>query len=221
MFSLADRRLYGIVDLGYVEPHVEAVTRATKNLLEGGIDILQLRAKVVDEDTILELGRIMLPLTRAAGVPLIINDFPHITAELDADGVHLGQDDGDVATARDVIGEDKIVGRSTNSRVQAIAAKAEGADYIGFGPIFATPTKPGRSAIGSQDIADVHRQLGDHFPIYCIGGIKNDNAATLVAAGARRLVIVSGLLLADDIPAYIGEIKHLLPSIFQPQSPDT
>ncbi len=213
MVSFAGRRLYGIVDLGYVEPHAEAVTRATQALLEGGIDILQLRAKNADEGTILELGRIMLPLTRAAHVPLIINDFPHLAGALDADGVHLGQDDGALEAARDIIGRDKVVGRSTHSPEQAIAALAEGADYIGFGPIFATPTKPGRPAIGSQDIAEVHRQLGDQFPIYCIGGIKDDNAAALVAAGARRLVIVSGLLLANDVTAYIDGVKNLLPSI--------
>ncbi len=213
MVSFADRRLYGIVDLGYVETSLEAVIKATNRLLDGGIDILQLRAKDAGESTILELGRAMLPLTRAAQVPLIINDFAHLAAELDADGVHLGQDDGDLESARNIIGRDKIVGRSTHSPDQAIAAQAEGADYIGFGPIFATPTKPGRAAIGSQDIADVHRRLGEQFPIYCIGGIKDDNAAALVAAGARRLVIVSGLLLANDIPDYIDGVKNLLPSI--------
>jgi len=212
MVSLADRRLYGIVDLGYVEPKAETVAETTRALLEGGIDILQLRAKNAAESTVLELGRIMLPLTRAAKVPLIINDFPHLAAELDADGVHLGQNDGDLKIARNIIGPDKIVGRSTHSPDQALCALAEGADYIGFGPIFATPTKPGRPAIGSQDIAGVHRQLGGSFPIYCIGGIKDDNAAALVDAGARRLVIVSGLLLSADIPAYIAAVKSLLPS---------
>ena len=197
MVSFADRRLYGIVDLGYVETSLEAVIKATNRLLDGGIDILQLRAKDAGESTILELGRAMLPLTRAAQVPLIINDFAHLAAELDADGVHLGQDDGDLESARNIIGRVKIVGRSTQSPDQAIA----------------TPTKPGRAAIGSQDIADVHRRLGEQFPIYCIGGIKDDNAAALVAAGARRLVIVSGLLLANDIPDYIDGVKNLLPSI--------
>jgi len=210
MVSFADRRLYGIVDLGYVEDELEAVIQVTQSLLSGGIDILQLRAKKANEDTILQFGRAMLPLTRAAKVPLIINDFPEIAAELDADGVHLGQDDGDIVAARAIIGSDKIVGRSTHSPGQAIAAKAEGADYIGFGPIFATPTKPGRAAIGSRDIADVHDRLGDQFPIYCIGGIKDDNAAALVAAGARRLVIVSGLLLADDATSYINGVKATL-----------
>ena len=208
--QLRERRLYGIVDLGYVAPAVEAVLDTTRSLLAGGIDILQLRAKDHDADTIRQLGGIMLPLTRDAGVPLIINDYPDIAAAIDADGAHLGQDDGDLNTARKLLGPGKLVGRSTHSPEQACAAKAEGADYIGFGPVFATPTKPGRPAIGSTDIATVHDELGEEFPIYCIGGIKRDNAADLASAGARRLVIVSGLLQSDDIKSYIADVKSIL-----------
>lgn len=207
MLSLADRRLYGIVDLGYVDSSEEAITATTSALLAGGIDILQLRAKHAAQSTIAEIGRAMVPLTRAAGVPLIINDFPQIAADLDADGVHLGQDDGDLNAARAIVGAGKIVGRSTHSALQARAARDEGADYIGFGPLFATPTKPGRPAIGIDDIAAVHQELGENFPVYCIGGIKRDNARDVIAAGARRLVIVSGLLQAEDIPAYITDVK--------------
>ena len=212
MASLVDRRLYGIVDLGYVDSDVDAVVATTRALLDGGIDLLQLRAKDTGAGVILALGRAMLPLTRAAGVPLIINDHPEIAAAIDADGVHLGQDDGNLDDARATIGEGKIVGRSTHSPDQARAARAEGADYIGFGPVFTTPTKPGRPAIGSADIAAVHNELGADFPIYCIGGIKRDNAADMIAAGARRLVIVSGILQADDMAGYIGDVKALLPN---------
>ena len=212
MLSLADRRLYGIVDLGYLAPGEEAIVAITQVMLDGGIDILQLRAKGFPPETITRLGRAMLPLTRSAGVPLIINDHARIAADIDADGVHLGQDDGDLDEARAILGSGKFVGRSTHSPVQAGSARDEGADYIGFGPIFATPTKPGRPAIGSGDIAAVHAELGAGFPIYCIGGIKSDNASALVAAGARRLVIVSGLLQAADIPGYIREVKSLLPT---------
>ena len=207
MLSLADRRLYGIIDLGYLPSDVEAVAGTTRAILSGGIDVLQLRAKNCAETTIAEIGRAIVPLTRAAEVPLIINDYPQLAADLDADGVHLGQDDGDLNAARAVVGPGKIVGRSTHSPVQARAARDEGADYIGFGPLFATPTKPGRPAIGLDDIAGVHEELGADFPIYCIGGIKKENAPEVLAAGARRLVIVSGILQADDIAAYIADVK--------------
>lgn len=210
MLSLADRRLYGIVDLGYLPSEVEAVAETARAMLAGGIDILQLRAKDTAETIIAEIGRAIMPLARAAGVPLIINDYPQLAADLDADGVHLGQDDGDLNAARAIVGPGKIVGRSTHSPSQARAARDEGADYIGFGPLFATPTKPGRPAIGVDDIAAVHEELGGDIPIYCIGGIKLENAREVLAAGARRLVIVSGILQADDIPAYIADVKTLL-----------
>ena len=210
MLSLADRRLYGIVDLGYLPVDVGKVSETTRAMLAGGIDVLQLRAKDTAETTISEIGRAIMPLTRAAGVPLIINDYPQLAADLDADGVHLGQDDGDINAARAIVGPGKIVGRSTHSPVQARAARDEGADYIGFGPLFATPTKPGRPAIGVDDIAAMNEELGTDFPIYCIGGIKLGNAHEVLAAGARRLVIVSGILQADDIPAYIADVKASL-----------
>ena len=207
MLSLADRRLYGIVDLGYLPNDVGTVAETTRAMLAGGIDVLQLRAKDTAETTIAEIGRAIVPLTRAAGVPLIINDYPQLAADLDADGVHLGQDDGDLDAARAIVGPGKIVGRSTHSPIQARAARDEGADYIGFGPLFATPTKPGRPAIGVDDIAAVHEELSADFPIYCIGGIKLENAHEVLAAGALRLVIVSGILQANDIPAYIADVK--------------
>lgn len=213
MLSLADRRLYGIVDLGYLPSEIDAVVDTTRALLAGGIDILQLRAKSEAETAIAETGRAIVPMTRAAEVPLIVNDYPQIAADLDADGVHLGQEDGDLNAARAIIGEGKIIGRSTHSPIQAKVARDEGADYIGFGPLFETPTKPGRAAIGMDDIAAVHAQLGADFPIYCIGGIKLENAHQVLAAGARRVVIVSGLLQARDIVAYIADVKAMLAAV--------
>ena len=213
MLSLADRRLYGIVDLGYVETTADAVIGATRSLIDGGIDLIQFRARGAPIELICGTwGALILPLTRDASVPLIVNDYPQIAADLDADGVHLGQDDGDLDTARAIVGDGKFVGCSTHSIAQALAARAEGADYIGFGPIFSTPTKPGRPAIGSDDIAAVHEQLGPDYPIYCIGGIKRENAPDLVAGGARRIVIVSGILQAEDIPGYIRDVKKITES---------
>ena len=196
---LAAARLYGILDLGYVAP-AEA-ERTTLALLDGGIDVLQLRAKGRGEAEVLELARRLLPLCRAAGVPFIVNDFPRVAAACGADGVHLGQDDGALAAVREIVGPAMLVGRSTHSPQQATAAMAEGFDYIGFGPLFATPTKPGRPAIGLADIRAVEEAVGCHLPVFCIGGIKPANLAAVRAAGARRVVIVSALLEAPDIAA--------------------
>ena len=104
-----------------------------------------------------------------------------------------------------------IIGKSTHSLAQATAAAADGADYIGFGPLFATPTKPGRPAIGLDDIRRVHELV--QIPIFCIGGIKLENLPTIIAAGARRVVIVSGLLQAPDIANYAREVRSLLPGL--------
>ena len=195
----ADSKLYAILDLGYVAEADAAATAVA--LLAGGADLLQLRAKHQDLATIRRVALQLLPRCRAAGVPFILNDHPALAAELDADGVHLGQDDGALAAARAVLGPEKIIGRSTHSLAQARVALAEGFDYIGFGPLFATPTKPGRPAIGLHDIAAMEREVGARIPAFCIGGIKRANLATVLAAGARRVVIVSELLQAPDVVA--------------------
>lgn len=199
-------RLYGIVDLGYVSP--PDLTTVTAALLRGGVDLLQLRAKGHSPESVETWGAELLRLTRPAGVPLIINDFPDVAARLDADGVHVGQEDDAVAQARSLVGPGKIVGKSTHSLAQATAAIAEGADYIGFGPLFATPTKPGRPAIGLHDVAEVHRLVTR--PIFCIGGIKPENLDTVLSAGARRVVIVSALLQAADPEAATRAVKRRL-----------
>lgn len=203
-----DLLLYGILDLGYVsEPDAVSVT---SDLLAGGVDLLQLRAKNQPAATIRRVGESLLPLCRAAGVPFIINDHPALAAEIGADGVHLGQDDGTLAAARLIIGPDRIIGRSTHSLDQARAALVEGFDYIGFGPLFATPTKAGVPAIGLQDIAAMEREVGRHIPAFCIGGIKRSNLTYVLAAGARRVVIVSDLLLARDVLAATREARALI-----------
>jgi thiamine-phosphate pyrophosphorylase len=195
--------LYGIVDLGYVAP--ADVARVTQALIAGGVDILQLRAKRHSEDEVLRLAEIMLPHTRAGEVPLVINDHPYIAAKIGAEGVHVGQDDDAVARARDILGSGCFVGKSTHSLSQAEAAMAEGADYIGFGPLYATGTKPDYVPIGLQDIAEVHRRVT--LPIYCIGGVNPARLAEIQAAGARRVVVVSAFLQARDIEAEVAQLR--------------
>jgi thiamine-phosphate pyrophosphorylase len=213
MKPLAEARLYGILDLGYVAA-AEAV-RVAGQLCAGGVDLLQLRAKGWAEAAVEELGARLEPVTRAAGVPLIVNDFPELVPAIGAQGAHVGQEDRSVADARwragrALAGEvpPPIIGKSTHSLAQACAAQSEGADYIGFGPLMATPTKPGRPAIGLDDIRRVHGAVS--IPIFCIGGIKLENLDAVIAAGARRVVIVSGLLQAPDIAGYCRAVKARL-----------
>lgn len=204
--DLSSCRLYGILDLGYVEP-AHAVPVA-EGLIAGGVDLLQLRAKNHSLGGVEALAAELHAVTVKHGVPLIVNDYAEIAARVGAGGVHLGQDDLPIAEARKIVGAECAIGKSTHSLDQAIRAFYEGADYIGFGPLFATPTKPDYSPIGLEQIEKVHDAV--RIPIFCIGGIKLDNLPKVIEAGARRVVIVSGLLQAKDIAAYGLAAKELL-----------
>jgi thiamine-phosphate pyrophosphorylase len=200
--------LYGIVDLGYVVP--DRVATVTTRLIDGGIDILQLRAKQRSKAEIVRFAEAMLPITRGAGVPLILNDHPDLLRDVDADGCHVGQEDLGVDAVRDLVQRSCIIGKSTHSLAEALAAEKEGADYIGFGPLFPTSTKPDAKPIGLSDIRAVHQQV--RVPIFCIGGIKLDNLPGILLAGCKRVCIVSELLLASDVAKRTREVKSVLVS---------
>ncbi len=207
MKTLSEARLYGIVDLGYIEASKGEF--ATEQLVAGGVDIIQIRAKGEPLHRVRELALSLHRITSRSGVPLIINDYPELLRDVPAEGAHVGQEDGSVENARHAAGRQVIIGKSTHSLAQAVSADAEGADYIGFGPLFATPTKPGRPPIGLENIAAVHNAV--KIPIFCIGGIKHGNLSEVVAAGARRVVIVSGWLQAAAIAPAVRQTAALLP----------
>jgi len=198
--------LYGILDTGYLPP--EQFVVAARELIAGGAGILQIRAKRETAPEIEALARAVNPVTQAAGVPLIINDFAEIAAAVGCAGVHVGQEDAAIERARAIMGPNTIVGKSTHGLTQAVAAASEGADYIGFGPLFATPTKPGRPAIGLTEIEKVHRLVP--VPIFCIGGITLDRLTDVQTAGAQRVVIVSEMLGAPDRTAYARSVRGVL-----------
>jgi thiamine-phosphate pyrophosphorylase len=207
MKAIADCRLYGILDLGYVGR--DRLAWMAREMIAGGIDAIQVRAKKHPAPEIAAMGSELLAITRDAGIPLIVNDFPEVAAAIGADGVHVGQDDPPMSEVRAIVGGTLLVGRSTHSLEQARAAAAERADYIGFGPLFATPTKPDYAPIGIEDIRQVHEEH-PALPIFCIGGIKRENLPQVLAAGARRVVIVSGILQAADVATYVREAKARL-----------
>ena len=213
MKLLSEALLYGILDLGYVAP--ADLERVTSALLEGGVDVLQLRAKGAEEEEVEAFARRIIGLTESAGVPLILNDHPQLVPSVGAQGAHVGQEDFSVDDARWRAGRAlagevplPLIGKSTHSLQQAAAALEGGADYIGFGPLYATPTKPGRPAIGLQEIAQVQAMATQ--PVFCIGGIKRENLEAVLVAGARRVVIVSQMLAAQDIARYASEVRAVL-----------
>lgn len=203
MGVLNDVRLYGILDMGYVP--VENMEEVAESLVVGGAGVLQLRAKGYDAEGVLDLIQNKAPrlveLCHAQGVPFIVNDFPEVALAVGADGVHIGQEDGSLNAVRAIVGDEMIVGRSTHSQEQAEAAEEEGFDYIGFGPLFPTPTKQGRPGIGLENVLAVQDRVGSKIPVFCIGGVKLENLELVLASGAHRVVIVSALLQADDISA--------------------
>jgi thiamine-phosphate pyrophosphorylase len=198
--------LYGILDLGHVDSSVAVET--AEAMLAGGVGILQLRAKGMVKAAVLDLARRVAPLCRGAGVPFIINDHPDLVPLCGADGVHIGQDDMSPAKARSIAGPAALIGLSTHSVAQARAAMETEVDYIGYGPLFATPTKPDYTPIGTAGIREV-AGFADR-EVFCIGGITAANLAEVVEAGARRVVIVSDILRAPDITARCRECLEIL-----------
>ena len=170
--------------------------RALDAALAGGADLFQLRDKDASDDELLAAAETARERCRAAGALFVLNDRPDLAVACGADGVHVGQEDTPVARAREIVGNDVIVGLSTHSMKQAQAGCRSGADYIAVGPVHATPTKEGRPAIGVEPI----RYAAAHVsvPWFAIGGIDTGTVGDVVRAGARRIVVVRALADADD-----------------------
>jgi thiamine-phosphate pyrophosphorylase len=199
MRALHECRLYGIIDFSYI-PRLRDCGHIAEQMVIGGVDLIQLRGKGKSLDELVNLASQIHEVTARSDTPLIVNDYAEIAARVPVEGVHVGQDDDSIFVARQKAERNLIVGKSTHSLTQAHAAQSEGADYIGFGPIFATPTKPNYQPIGLGDIRQVH--LDVNIPIFCIGGINIDNLQQVIDAGAKRVVMVSALLKAHSIVDY-------------------
>jgi thiamine-phosphate pyrophosphorylase len=180
--------------------------------LRGGVDLVQLRMKEADDATIVAAARRWRPVCDAHGVPLILNDRPDLVVAAGADGVHVGQDDAAVAQARAAVGSTGIVGLSTHSPEQIDAAAALDVDYIGVGPVHATPTKPGRAAVGTELVsyAAAHASV----PFFAIGGINAVNLEAVLNAGATRVAVVRAITLAPDLERAAAGLKSALEGHF-------
>jgi thiamine-phosphate pyrophosphorylase len=176
--------------------------------LAGGVEVVQLRMKGAGDDQILVVAERVRRVSAAHGALFILNDRPDLAAQLDADGVHVGQDDLPVAQARELVGSDRIVGLSTHTPAQIHAAAAAGVDYIGVGPVHATPTKPGRPAVGLGLVR--HAVATARLPFFAIGGITVDNVAAVVATGAQRVAVVRAVTEAADPGAAARGLRQAL-----------
>jgi len=192
--SWADFELYVIT--GENNHPGKQLADVMEQALAGGADILQLRNKTGSKAELLEQGKMLRELTAAYGVPFIVNDHPDLAIELSADGVHLGQEDMPIAEARRLLGNDRIIGISTHSLEQALAAERDGADYIGVGPVYPTNTKPGRPAVTTNFVADAARHVA--IPFVAIGGITLGNVDEVLNAGASRICAVSAIVGSES-----------------------
>ena len=164
--------------------------------LDGGVDILQLRCKDLEAWPYLRLADRVAELARAAEVPFIVNDRPDVALAVGADGVHLGQQDLPIEWARRIV-PGRIIGRSSHEPAQAERAVAEAASYFAVGPVWPTPTKPGRKAVGLSYVRDVAVRAIS-IPWFAIGGITLDNVEQVLEAGATRVALVRAVLDAPD-----------------------
>jgi thiamine-phosphate pyrophosphorylase len=198
LYPITDTRLSGLT-------HAEQVER----LAAGGATLIQLRDKLASPREFYEAARRAVEVARALGVRLIINDRLDIALAVDADGVHLGQDDLPPARARELVGANRIVGYSTHNVEQALEADSTPIDYIAVGPVFQTTTKANPDPVVGPDLI---RELKPRLtrPLVAIGGITLSTAPAVIAAGADSIAVIADLFAAGDLIARAGEYLQRL-----------
>jgi len=203
---LARVRLYVITgERGDLE---ETLTIA-EAALKGGADVIQLRKKTMPKDALARLALRIRELTRDYDALFIVNDHPDLAITADADGVHLGQDDFPPAMIRSLHGfQGRLIGRSTHSLEQAQRAVADGVDYLGVGPVFPTPTKAGRPAVGTKLVRQVAENI--RLPFVAIGGIDLASVPEVMEAGARAIAVVRAVYDADAPSSVARQLRQLI-----------
>jgi thiamine-phosphate pyrophosphorylase len=211
MKPLADCRLYAFIDTAYF--HGRAPEVFAQQLCDGGADLIQFRAKKSSPDEIRRMAETILPVTRRANVGLVINDHPDIARETGAEFCHLGQEDffdaGYKHTSELRTPNSELrIGLSTHAPEQAIRALAAGPDYIAIGPVYATGTKPGAKPVTLEYVRWAAKNV--NLPWFAIGGINLQTLDEVLAAGARRICVVSAILSAQNVAKACAEFRHRL-----------
>jgi thiamine-phosphate pyrophosphorylase len=202
---LAGARLYLVCDSA---PGGRELSEVLAGAIAGGVDIVQLREKHLDDGPLAKAASVAASLCEEHGALFVLNDRPDIAAKVRADGVHVGQEDMTVAEVRELVGPDMLIGLSTHAPAEIDAAGATAADYIGVGPVHATPTKPGRPAVGVELVryAAAHASV----PFFAIGGLDAHNLDEVLAAGARGVCVLRAIADADDHERAARELRELL-----------
>jgi thiamine-phosphate pyrophosphorylase len=202
---LRTARLYFVCDARPGGKDPEPLLRAA---LSGGVDIVQLREKKLDRDEIERSAATFRRVCDTYSSLFIVNDDPDLARACDADGVHVGQDDVSAEEARELLGPDAIIGLSTHSTEQIAAAEERPVNYMSVGPIWETPTKAGRPAVGLDLIS--HAAENATHPFFAIGGIDPSNAERVIAAGATRLCVVRAIRDAREPTAVAEALRRIL-----------
>lgn len=196
--------LYAVSDRAWSNCDEEFLSQV-EQAIDSGVTVFQLREKNTDYEHFKDIALKIKPICKAHGVPLIINDNVKLAKEIDADGVHLGQNDLDIKAAREYLGADKIIGVSAHNVKEAQAAESGGADYLGSGAAFVTSTKTDAGAIDHKVLSDVAHSV--RIPVVAIGGITGGNISRLEELGLDGVAVVSAIFAAKDIPSAVNELK--------------
>lgn len=199
-------RLYAIADPGLClnRDLVELIAQT----IDGGVQMVQLRDKKSGDRVFLELARKVNQITRKRKIPLVINDRVDIAKLIDAEGVHLGEEDLPVKEAREILGSKKIIGASASDIKTAKIKEREGADYIGLGPIFETGSKKIEKPLGADILKDAKKEL--KIPVFPIGGINQCNLDQIISTGTKRIAVISTIFMAEDVRKAAQELLEKL-----------
>ena len=203
--SLHRMRLYVLISSNIA---TRSVNETAGLVIDGGADAIQLREKTISDDELISLAGEIRDITTKRGTLLIINDRANVARELNADGVHLGQHDMSITEAREIIGNEKIIGVSTHNIIQARQAQEDGADYIAIGPVYPTTTKDYEPSIGLEVIQEISREIS--IPFLAIGAITLENLGEVLKAGASRVAVCSAIISSKDILSTTKEFKNKL-----------
>jgi len=212
VYVLTDRRAAGAraagaCARGACARGAHALVDVVRAAVRGGATAIQLRDKGASTREMIDLGRALHQITRPAGVPLIVNDRADVALAIDAEGVHVGQDDMPAPLARAIIGPERILGVSAGTVSEARQAAREGADYLGVGDVYGTPTKADAGTpIGVDGLAEIARAVT--IPVVAIGGITLDNAAAALEAGAAGVAVISAVIAAPDPEAAAWQLRR-------------
>ncbi len=198
LYVIADERICGSRD-------IETVVSES---IDGGAEMIQYRDKESGDNHFLKTALKLQAICKVRNIPFIVNDRVEIALKIDADGVHVGQEDMPLVEVRKIVFPDKIIGVSATSIQQAKEAEDNGADYIGIGPIFDTLSKEIKEPVGLEIIREAKACL--KIPFYTIGGISLDNLDSLIQAGASRIAVISAVILSDSIESATAKLLEKL-----------